>query len=93
MRALLLVGGYATRLIPLSLLKPKCFFPLRNNPLIELTTEGLIFLLSYITEIITLKILTPKDLNCLETIFSSLGPFSNVFLLFIQTIRKLSGYN
>ncbi len=41
LRALLLVGGYATRLRPLSLNRPKCLFPLRNKPLIDYLIENL----------------------------------------------------
>ena len=65
---------------------------LQVNPLIELIVGGLLFLITYIAGVITLKILTPTDLNYMETIFNSLWTFSKLFTLFIQAIRKLSGY-
>jgi stage V sporulation protein B len=65
---------------------------IQTNPWIQLTLGGLLYLATYFTAIITLKILTPTDLNYMETIFSSLGPFSNVFLMILRVIGKLSGY-
>ena len=41
MKALLLIGGQATRLHPLSLNRPKCLFPLKNKPIIEYLLENL----------------------------------------------------
>lgn len=41
MKALLLIGGLATRLRPLSLNKPKCLFPLINKPIIDYLLENL----------------------------------------------------
>ena len=41
MKALLLVGGYATRLRPLSLDRPKCLFPVDNKPIIDYLIENL----------------------------------------------------
>ena len=41
MKALLLVGGQATRLRPLSIYKPKCLFPLNNKPIIDHLLENL----------------------------------------------------
>ncbi len=41
MKALLLVGGKATRLSPLSLTRPKCMFPLAGKPIIDHILEGL----------------------------------------------------
>lgn len=41
MKALLLVGGLATRLRPLSLNRPKCLFPLKNKPIIKYLLENL----------------------------------------------------
>lgn len=41
MKALLLVGGLATRLRPLSLDRPKCLFPLDNKPIIDYLLENL----------------------------------------------------
>ena len=41
MIALLLVGGLATRLRPLSLRRPKCLFPLNNKPIIDYILENL----------------------------------------------------
>jgi len=41
MKALLLVGGKATRLRPLSLTRPKCLFPLAGKPIIDHILEGL----------------------------------------------------
>lgn len=41
MKALLLVGGFATRLRPLSLNRPKCLFPLQNKPIIDYLLENL----------------------------------------------------
>ncbi|EZQ06973.1 mannose-1-phosphate guanylyltransferase [Candidatus Acidianus copahuensis] len=39
--AILLAGGYATRLRPLSLTKPKALFPVLGKPIIEYILEGL----------------------------------------------------
>ena len=64
----------------------------QTNPWVELTLGGLLYLATYITGIITLKIPTPTDLNYMETIFSTLGPFSKIFTLFTQLVRKHSGY-
>jgi O-antigen/teichoic acid export membrane protein len=63
------------------------------NPLIELISGGLVYLASYIAGVIRLKILSPTDLNYIETIFRSLGEFSKIFTLVILLMRKLSGYN
>lgn len=52
---------------------------LQSNPLIELITLGLVYLAAYIAGVIALRILTPTDLNYMENIFSSLGPFSEIF--------------
>ncbi len=41
MKALLLIGGLATRLRPLSLSRPKCLFPLQNKPIIDYLLENL----------------------------------------------------
>jgi mannose-1-phosphate guanylyltransferase len=41
LKALLLVGGKATRLHPLSLTRPKCLFPLAGKPIIDHILEGL----------------------------------------------------
>ena len=41
MKALLLVGGQATRLRPLSIHRPKCLFPLNNKPIIDYLLENL----------------------------------------------------
>ncbi len=41
MKALLLIGGLATRLRPLSLNRPKCLFPIRNKPIIDYLLENL----------------------------------------------------
>jgi mannose-1-phosphate guanylyltransferase len=41
LKALLLVGGFATRLRPLSLSRPKCLFPLDNKPIIDYLLENL----------------------------------------------------
>ena len=41
MKALLLVGGLATRLKPLSLNRPKYLFPIKNKPLIGYLLENL----------------------------------------------------
>jgi mannose-1-phosphate guanylyltransferase len=41
LKALLLVGGKATRLRPLSLTCPKCLFPLAGKPIIDHILEGL----------------------------------------------------
>jgi stage V sporulation protein B len=62
------------------------------HPLIELITGSFLFLITYIAGVILLKILTPTDLNYMETIFNSLGPLSKIFTMFIRVIRKLSGY-
>jgi len=42
LKALILIGGYATRLRPLSLNKPKCLFPLNGKPIIDYLLEGLV---------------------------------------------------
>jgi mannose-1-phosphate guanylyltransferase len=41
LKALLLVGGLATRLKPLSLNRPKCLFPINNKPIIGHLLENL----------------------------------------------------
>ncbi len=41
MKALILVGGLATRLRPLSLNRPKCLFPIDNKPIIGYLLENL----------------------------------------------------
>lgn len=41
MKALILAGGFATRLRPLSCTRPKSLFPIVNKPLLEWTFEGL----------------------------------------------------
>ena len=41
LKAILLVGGKATRLIPLSITRPKCLFPLAGKPIIDHILEGL----------------------------------------------------
>jgi mannose-1-phosphate guanylyltransferase len=41
LKALLLIGGQATRLRPLSLNRPKCLFPLNNKPIIDYLLENL----------------------------------------------------
>jgi mannose-1-phosphate guanylyltransferase len=41
LKALLLVGGQATRLRPLSIHRPKCLFPLNNKPIIDYLLENL----------------------------------------------------
>ncbi len=41
MKALLLIGGLATRLRPLSLDRPKCLFPLAGKPIIDYLLENL----------------------------------------------------
>ena len=41
MKALLLIGGLATRLRPLSLNRPKCLFPIQNKPIIDYLLENL----------------------------------------------------
>lgn len=42
MRAILLSGGYGTRLRPLTLKKPKCLVPIKNKPLLEIWFERLV---------------------------------------------------
>ena len=78
------IAAYLTTSIFISLIQ--------TNPWIQLTLGGLLYLATYITAIITLKILTSIDLNYMETIFSSLGSFSNVFIRILRVIEKLSGY-
>jgi len=41
LKALILAGGFATRLRPLSCTRPKILFPIINKPLLEWTFEGL----------------------------------------------------
>lgn len=41
MKALILAGGFATRLRPLSCTRPKCLFPIVNKPLLQWTFERL----------------------------------------------------
>jgi len=41
LKALILAGGFATRLRPLSCTRPKILFPIVNKPLLEWTLEGL----------------------------------------------------
>jgi len=41
LKALILAGGLATRLRPLSLTRPKILFPLADVPLIDYTLRGL----------------------------------------------------
>lgn len=41
MRAILLAGGYGTRLRPLTLKIPKCLVPIKNNPLLGVWLERL----------------------------------------------------
>ncbi|MFW8745144.1 nucleotidyltransferase family protein [Mesorhizobium japonicum] len=41
MRAILLSGGYGTRLRPLTLKTPKCLMPIKNKPLLEIWFERL----------------------------------------------------
>jgi mannose-1-phosphate guanylyltransferase len=41
MRAILLSGGYGTRLRPLTLKVPKCLVPIKNKPLLEIWLERL----------------------------------------------------
>ncbi len=41
MKALILAGGFATRLRPLSCTRPKCLFPIVNKPLLQWTYERL----------------------------------------------------
>ncbi len=41
MKALLLIGGLATRLRPLSITRPKCLFPIQNKPIIDYLLENL----------------------------------------------------
>jgi mannose-1-phosphate guanylyltransferase len=41
MRAILLSGGYGTRLRPLTLKLPKCLVPIKNKPLLEIWFERL----------------------------------------------------
>ncbi len=41
MRAILLSGGYGTRLRPLTLQVPKCLVPIKNKPLLEIWLERL----------------------------------------------------
>lgn len=41
MKAVVLAGGFATRLRPLSCTRPKVLFPIINKPLLEWTLEGL----------------------------------------------------
>lgn len=41
LKALILAGGLATRLRPLSLTRPKILFPLANMPLIDYTLRNL----------------------------------------------------
>lgn len=41
MRAILLSGGYGTRLRPLTLKTPKCLVPINNKPLLEIWLERL----------------------------------------------------
>ncbi len=41
MKALILAGGFATRLRPLSCTRPKILFPILNKPLVEWILEGL----------------------------------------------------
>lgn len=42
MKALILAGGFATRLRPLSCTRPKILFPVLNKPLLEWTIENLL---------------------------------------------------
>ena len=41
MKALVLAGGFGTRLRPLSCSRPKMLFPIANRPLIDYTLEAL----------------------------------------------------
>ena len=41
MKALILIGGFATRLRPLSCTRPKILLPIVNKPLLQWTLEGL----------------------------------------------------
>ena len=41
MKALILAGGFATRLRPLSCARPKTLFPIVNKPLLQWIFEGL----------------------------------------------------
>jgi stage V sporulation protein B len=67
-------------------------FLIQINPWIELISGGLLYFITYLSLVLTLKILTPTDLNYLENISRTLGPFSTVFTPFIQIIRKISRF-
>ncbi|AOL16062.1 mannose-1-phosphate guanylyltransferase [Sulfolobus sp. A20] len=63
--AIILAGGYATRLRPLSLTKPKALFPLLNRPIIRYTLDSLID--SDVNDIyLSLRVMADKIINYLK---------------------------
>lgn len=65
--AIILAGGYATRLRPLSLTKPKALFPLLNKPIIRYTLDSL--LSAGITDIyLSLRVMADKIIEYLKDV-------------------------
>lgn len=64
---IILAGGYATRLRPLSLTKPKALFPLLNKPILQYILDNL--LQADINDIyISLRVMADKIINYLKSV-------------------------
>lgn len=65
---------------------------IQTRPWIELFLGGLLYLVTYFAGVIALGILSPTDLDFIETLLENMGLLSHVFTRFIDTIRRLCGY-